>query len=94
MKIHANGAVGKAGTGRDFGAGHAFDEAKDERFAVSIGERADGFEDGAGFGAGVRGMSRGMSGSVGLRGVRFFIEFVGGFRAAMKIYGAIAGDGG
>jgi len=94
MKSDANGAVGESGTGGDFVAGHAFDEAEDEGFAVGVGERADRFENGVGFGAGVRGVIRGRSESVGLRGVRFFVEFFGGFCAAMKICGAVAGDGG
>ena len=62
MKIDANGAVGKAGAGGDFRAGQAFDETKNERFAVGVGERADGVEDSVGFGGGVRGMIRGGSG--------------------------------
>ena len=93
MKSDANGAMGKAGAGGDFGAGHAFDEAEDEGFAVGVGERADRFENGVGFGAGMRRVIRGRSGSARLRGGRFFVEFVGGFCAAMKIRGAIAGDG-
>lgn len=54
MKRDANGAVGKAGPGGDFRAGHAFDEAEDQGFAVGVGERADRLENGVGFGAGVR----------------------------------------
>jgi hypothetical protein len=37
MKVDANGAVGEAGAGGDFGTGHAFDEAKNEGLAVSVG---------------------------------------------------------
>jgi hypothetical protein len=94
IKIDAHGAVGKARAGGDFGAGHAFDEAKDERFAVGVWERADGFEDGVGFGAGVGGMIRGRGERFGLRGGRSFVEFFVGFDAAVKIRGAIARDGG
>jgi len=63
MKSDSNRAVGKAGAGGDFGAGHAFDEAEDEGFAVGVGEGADGVEDCVGFGAGVRGVIHGGSGS-------------------------------
>jgi hypothetical protein len=94
MKIDANRAVGKAGAGGDFGASHPFDEAKDQWFTVGVREGADGVEDRVRFGAGVGGMIRGWSGGVGLRGVRLFVEFFGGFCATMKIRGAIAGDGG
>jgi hypothetical protein len=94
MKIDAYGAVGEARAGGDFGAGHAFDEAKDQGFAVGVGERADGFEDGVGFGAGVRGMASGRNALFRLGGGGFLVEFFVGFEAAMKIGGAIAGDGG
>ena len=94
MKIDAYGAVREASASGDFGAGHAFDEAKDEGFAVSVGKRADGVEDGVGFGAGVRGVSRGRNALFRLGGSRFLVEFFVGFEAAMKIGGAIAGDGG
>ena len=50
MKIDAHGAVGEAGARGDFRPGHALDEAENERFAISVGERAYGFEDGFGFG--------------------------------------------
>ena len=39
-------------------------------------------------------MTRGRSGRFNLRGGRFFVEFVAGFDAAVKIGGAVAGDGG
>jgi hypothetical protein len=94
MKIHAYGTVGEAGTGGDFGAGHAFDEAKDQGFAVGVGERADGVEDGVGFGAGVRGMTSGRNALFRLGGSGFLVEFFVGFEAAMKIVGAVASDGG
>lgn len=93
MKSDANGAVGKTSAGGDFGAGHAFDEAKNEGFAVGVRERANRFEDGMGFGAGVRGMIRGSSERSSLYGGRFLVEFFVRFDAAMKIGGAIAGDG-
>jgi len=94
MKIDANGAVGEAGASGDFGAGHSFDEAKNEGFAVGVGERTNGVEDGVGFGAGVRGVTGGRGDLFGLRGGVFFVEFVVGFDAAMKIRGVIASDGG
>ncbi len=68
MKIDANGAVGEAGASGDFGAGHSFDEAKNEGFAVGVGERTNGVEDGVGFGAGVRGVTGGRGDLFGLRG--------------------------
>jgi hypothetical protein len=93
MKINADGAVSEAGARSDFWAGHAFDEAKDKRFAVSVGEGADGVEDGVGFGGGVRGVRSGRSAGFSLHGRRLLVEFVGRFCAAMKVGGAITGDG-
>jgi len=92
MQIDANGAVGEAGAGGDFRAGHAFDEAKNEGFAVGVGERANGVEDSVGLGAGVGGVTSGKSGLFVLRRGGFFVEFVVGFYPAMKIGGAVAGD--
>ncbi len=94
MKIDANGAVGEAGASGDFGAGHAFDEAKNEGLAVGVGERADGVEHRMGFGPGVRGVTSGRGDLFGLRGGGCFVEFFVGFDAAVKIGGAIASDGG
>jgi hypothetical protein len=51
-------------------------------------------EDSVGFGAGVGGVTSGRSGLLGLRGCGFFVEFVIGFGAAVKIGGAVASDGG
>jgi hypothetical protein len=93
MKIDAYGAVREASASGDFGAGHAFDEAKDEGFAVSVGKRADGVENGVGFGAGVRGMTSGRNALFRLGGSGFLVEFFVGFDAAMKIVGAVASDG-
>ena len=56
MKIDADRAVSEAGARSDFGAGHAFDEAKEEGLAVSVGERADRAEHGVGFRVGVGGV--------------------------------------
>ena len=47
-----------------------------------------------GFGAGLRGVTRGRSRGFSLHGGRFFVEFVVGFDAAVKIGGTIAGDRG
>ena len=93
-KIDAHGAVSETGAGGDFRAAHALDEAKDKRFAVGVGERADGIERCVGFGAGMRRMTSGRSELFGLRGGGFFVEFVARFDAAVKIGGAVAGDGG
>jgi hypothetical protein len=94
MKIDANGAVSEAGAGGDFGSSHALDETENEGLAVGVGERADGIENRVGFGARVRGMTSGRSELFGFRGGGFFVKFVARFDAAVKIGGAIAGDGG
>ena len=93
MKVYAYGTVGEAGAGGDFGAGHSFDEAENEGFAVGVGERADGVENGVGFGAGVGGVSSGRNALFRLDGGGFLVEFIVGLCAAMKIGGAIAGNG-
>jgi hypothetical protein len=94
MEIDANGTVSEAGARGDFRAGHAFDEAEDERLAVGFGERANGVEDGVGFGAGVGSGVGGGRRLLVLRGREFFVEFVVGFDAAVKVCGAVARDGG
>jgi hypothetical protein len=90
VKIDADGAMGKAGARGDFGAGHTFDETQDERFAIRIRQRTDGFEDLMGLGW--------IDASCGviwlLTYVGLFVECIGGVRLAMKIDGAITGDGG
>ncbi len=93
MKIDANGAMGETGVGRDFRSGHAFNQAKNQSFAVSVGKRTNGVEDCPGFCAGVRGLTRGREVLFCLRGNGFFVEFGARFGAAVKIGRAIAGDG-
>jgi hypothetical protein len=92
MKIDANGAVGKAREGCDFRAGHAFDETKDEWLAIGFGERADHVENRVGFDARVGGMLFGKRAALNLDDGGFFVEFVVGFRPAMKICCTIASD--
>jgi hypothetical protein len=94
MKINANGAMGEAGAGGDLGARHAFHEAKDERLAVSVGERPDGVKHCMRFGAGMRGMTRGRSDKFRLRGYGFFIELIVGLGASVKVGRPVARDGG
>lgn len=94
-KVDAHGAVGQAGARGDFGAAHAFDEPEDERLAIGFGERADGFESGAGFGGGVGSFRSGeLRGRCGIFGRRICVERNIRFCVAVKIGGAIAGDGG
>ena len=96
MKIDAYRAVREAGARGDFGAGHAFDEAKDERFAIGFGKQANGLEDGVSFGGGVRSAAVRGRGVVAFEFGRggFFVERKIIFGAAMKIGGAVAGNGG
>ena len=94
MKIDANGTMGESGAGGNFWAGEALDEAEDQGFAIGLGESEDGVERCMGFGGGIRrericGRWRGGFGVDG-----FFDKFVVRLAAAMKIGGAIAGDGG
>ena len=85
--------MSKPGARGDFGAGHAFDETEDQRLAVSFGEGADGLERGPGFG--VRRLRRDeFAGGSGLFGGSFGVERKVRFGVAMKIRGAVAGDGG
>jgi hypothetical protein len=90
MKIDANGAVGESGASGDFWPSHALDETEDKSFAIGFWEGEDGVESSAGFGGGMR------TGSGGSRLNRsgFFHELVERLAAAMKIGGAITGDGG
>ena len=90
MEIDADGTVRKAGTSRNFGASHAFDEAKDERFAIRIGERADGLENLVRLGL----IRAGCGMGIFLVAVGLLVKLFGRLRMAMKIVGAIAGDGG
>jgi len=94
MKIDAHGAVGEAGTRGDLRAGHALDEAQDERFAIGFRERADGVEDGVRLGGGVRRAATPGCRCDGFDGSGFFVKRDVVFRVAMKIGGAVAGDGG
>ena len=89
MEIDADGTVREAGASRNFGASHAFDEAKDERFAIRIGQGTDGLEDLVGFGLSRAGRGMGTF----LVAVGLLVKFFGRLRMAMKIVGAIAGDG-
>jgi hypothetical protein len=94
MKIDANGTVSEACARGDFGAGHTLDEAKNERLTVGFREGTDCLEDSVGFGAGVgRGTKRGRQ-LLGFGGVGFLVECVVRFNAAVKIRGAVAGNGG
>jgi hypothetical protein len=93
MKIDANGAVGEADAGSDFRTAHAFDEAKNEGFAVGVGKRTNGIEDGVGFSAGVRGVIHEGSGRFALRSGGHFVELFVGFGATVKVCGAITRDG-
>ena len=94
MKIDANGAVSESGAGSDFGAGHALDETQDEGFTIGFGEGEDGVKSGVGFGVGVGSGGARWRLRIDFCGSGFFNELVRGFGAAMKIGGAIAGDGG
>ena len=94
MKIDANGSMREAGSGGDLRAGHAFNKSKNERLAVSVGERPNSVEDRMRFGTGVRGMTSGGSDWCGLCGGGFFIEFIVRPGAAMKIRSAVARDRG
>lgn len=94
MKIDANGAMGEAGTRGDLRASHAFDEAEDESLSIAFGKGKDGVESRVGFGVGVRGGRSGGKRRVGIEGGGFIDKFAGGFAAAVKVRGAIAGDGG
>jgi hypothetical protein len=90
MEIDADGTVREAGASRNFGASHAFDEAKDERFAIRIGQGTDGLEDLVGFGLSRAGCGMGTF----LVAVGLLVKFFGRLRMAVKIRGAIAGDSG
>ena len=94
MKIDAHGAMGEAGTRGDLRTGHAFDEAEDESLSIAFGKGKDGVESRVGFGVGVRGGRSGGSRRVGIEGGGYVDKFAGGFAAAVKVRGAIAGDGG
>lgn len=90
MKIDADGAVREAGARGDFRAGHAFDEAKNERFAISTRQRADGLKHQVRFG---------LIRAIGwmdcfLTFMKFLVELVGRPRLAVEIDSAIASDGG
>jgi hypothetical protein len=89
VEINANGPVRESGARGNFGAGHALDEAKDERFAIGVWQRAYGFENLVSFG--LLAVSCGISAP--LFAVKFLIEFACRARLAVKIGGAIAGDG-
>jgi hypothetical protein len=92
MKIDAHGPMGEAGALGDFWASHAFDEAKDESFAIGFRERKDGIESGVGFGTRVRsGVARRRGGDFFADG--FFGKFVVRFAAAVKVGGAVASNG-
>jgi hypothetical protein len=94
MKIDANGTVSEAGTRGDFRACHSLDEAKEEGFAVTIGERENNVENGIGFGARVRSGRERRRRWIGFEVGGFFDKFIERFAATMKIGGAIARDGG
>ena len=94
MKIDADGTVSESGAGGDFWAGHTLDEAEDQGFAIGLGESEEGVERGVSFGGGMRwGRICGRE-RAGVCADGFFDKFVVRFAAAMKIGGAIAGDGG
>lgn len=89
MEIHADRAVRQAGASGDFRAGHSFNEAKDERFAIGIRQRTNGVKHLVRIGL--------IHAACGMRaflvGVRLLDEFGGRPRLAVKIHGAIARDG-
>jgi hypothetical protein len=89
VEIDANRPMGESGPRGDFRSGHALDEAKDERFAISDWQKAYGFENLVSFGsAAATGGMRAL-----LIAVKFLVEFGGRSRLAVKIGGPIAGDG-
>jgi hypothetical protein len=94
MKIDANRPVGEAGARGDFRAGHAFHQTEDESFAVGFRETTDRIERGMGFGRGVRRGRRRKIRGIGRFLGGLFVEFVDGFATAVKIGGAVAGNGG
>jgi hypothetical protein len=89
MEIDADRAVRQADASGDFGAGHAFDEAKDERFAIGIRQRTNCLKHLVRFGL----IHAGCGMRSFLVAVKLFVEFSGRLRMAVKIHGAIAGDG-
>jgi len=93
MKIDANGAVGKPGARGDFGAGHALDEAKNERLAVGFGEATERIKDGMGFSVRVSRGTEGGSRLLGFLGRGFLVECFVRLDATMEVGGAVARNG-
>lgn len=89
VKIDADRSVREAGARGDFGAGHTFYEAKNERFAIGFRQRPDGFESLVRFG-----LIHAICGVHTLVSfVDLLVELIGRLRLAVKIDRAIAGNG-
>ena len=79
----------------NFGAGHTFDKAQDQRLAIGFRKRTDGVEGGAGFGGGVGVLRSGeFRGWRSFFGMRLVVQRNVGLETAMKVCGAVASDGG